>query len=123
MSGVGGLGRAGEVLTQCLLNGGPAFLGLEIRDDGLDKFVRTGIRLCRSQRGATREGLFENAPQTAWSAADTAMPANMVLSRILVHSSGLKFRLFAMTTSYSLLTYKLYQTSMVWRPQMSAMGH
>ena len=56
------------------------------------------------------------------SAAETAMPASMVLSRILVYSSGLKFCLFAMTTSYSLLTHKLYQTSMVRWPQMSAMG-
>ena len=55
------------------------------------------------------------------SAAETAMPANIVLSRILVHSSGLKFCLFAMTTSYSLLTYRIYQTSRARWPQMSAM--
>src|SRR5262249_17877868 len=34
------------------------------------------------------------------SAADTAIPANITLSEILVHSSGVKFCLFAMAASY-----------------------
>jgi len=34
------------------------------------------------------------------SAADTAIPANIMLSELLVHSSGVKFCLFAMAASY-----------------------
>src|SRR5262245_23932233 len=53
---------------------------------------------------AARAELLANASLRAphrplGSAAETAIPANIVLSRILVHSSGLKFCLFAIPTS------------------------
>ena len=43
---------------------------------------------------------YLHASHPLGSAADTAIPVNIVLSRILVHSSGVKLCLFAMTTSY-----------------------
>ena len=70
---------------------------------------------------AAKAELLANASLSAphrplGSAAETAIPANIVLSKILVHSSGLKFCLFAMATSYSLLPpYRLYQISGVGR--------
>src|SRR5262249_5059501 len=44
---------------------------------------------------------FSNPHKPLGSAAETAIPASITLSRILVHSSDVKLCLFAMTTSYA----------------------
>ena len=69
------------------------------------------------QRGATGEGFFESAPKPLGSAAETAMPANIVLSmKILVHSSGLKFCLFAMTRAVDLVRLSAHGLVLEIRP-------
>ena len=76
-----------------------------------------GFDFAAANARATGKGFFESAPQAARFGRRNRHARQHGAFENLVHSSGLKFCLFAMTTSYSLLTHKLYQTSMVRWPQ------
>ena len=80
-----------------------SFLGLELRDNSLDEFVRPGIRFRCGECRTAGKRLFRVRPKGRLVLLQK--PPCLLTScflKFLVHSSGLKFCLFAMATSYSL---------------------
>src|SRR5262245_1254778 len=76
---------------------------------------------------AAKAELLANASLSAphkplGSAAETAIPANIVLSKILVHSSGLKLCLFAIPTSYLSQSHFNNQLQWLLTASRSALG-
>src|SRR5262245_41321059 len=92
---LGGL-AACELLPQAVARGASPFGSLKVGDDRFDQRVQPGVHLGCHQRVAAGELSFKRPHRPLGSAAKTAIPATITLSRRSFHSSGVKFDLSGM---------------------------
>ena len=91
----------GKTLAQGLLYGCSAFHCFEVGDDRFDEFVCARVMLRGCKCRTTSPKVSMSVPhKPLGSAAVTAMLASIPLSNTLVHSTGVKFCLFAMSACY-----------------------
>ena len=84
-----------ELLLQAVAGGASPFGSLKVGDDCFDQRIRPGVQFGRHQRVALAKLSFRRPHRPLGSAAETAIPAIITLSKRSFHSSGVKFDLSA----------------------------